>query len=636
MEGLLSKPQESKNLLCIAPQTSATTPYFWHKGSLRIHGWNNPCWLREELIGIEREPLVNLPEGEDLKYGVGKKAFTRSTETVCCYALQKEEEKRELLILTLGNKMSVNKEKEIHYKASLAKEEEPLPKDSVLALLKTSAKHKELHRGHRVHAKIIKMGLLDQDPFICSALVNLYAKCGAPTKAQEVFSELHVQDIVSWNALIAIYAQQSHGEAAIQIFKQMQLERVQPNRVTLLSVLDACASQSAGFLGKGIHNYIIGAGYDLDVVLGTSLVNMYGSCVSLEDAWHVLNSMPERNIVSWNAMMAVCVHKGDAHMVLQLFEHVQQDGMFPDNVTFLNVSDACAIVPDLAKGKQIHARLVATDFDLDVILGSSLINMYGACSDLRGARLVFDRMTEHNTITFTNLLSVCADLGALAEGKWLHAFILEKEVEMDVIINTALVNMYGKCGMLDIAWNIFLNMPERNTMSWNAMIAAYTQQGQGKRAIEVFDVMRQSGIIPDETTFVSVFCACSHTGLVYEGCCFFLLMLRVYGIGPIVDHYNCLLDMLGRAGRLDEAEIIIKNMPLWPTRVSWSTLLGACQNQVDVERGAMVANHIFGLNPKNSTVYVTLANMYAAAGPEDDAASVLCSITEKGSDKQLS
>eukprot|EP00250_Pteridium_aquilinum_P011427 c20062_g1_i1 orf=121-2349(+) len=508
-------------------------------------------------------------------------------------------------------------------------------KATFLIAFKACACVANVFEAKRLHA-CVKCSEFASNLMVMTALMKMYGTLDSMSDAQRIFEKMPERDLVSWNALIAIYAQQSHGEAAIQIFKQMQLERVQPNRVTLLSVLDACASQSAGFLGKGIHNYIIGAGYDLDVVLGTSLVNMYGSCVSLEDAWHVLNSMPERNIVSWNAMMAVCVHKGDAHMVLQLFEHVQQDGMFPDNVTFLNVSDACAIVPDLAKGKQIHARLVATDFDLDVILGSSLINMYGACSDLRGARLVFDRMTEHNTITFTNLLSVCADLGALAEGKWLHAFILEKEVEMDVIINTALVNMYGKCGMLDIAWNIFLNMPERNTMSWNAMIAAYTQQGQGKRAIEVFDVMRQSGIIPDETTFVSVFCACSHTGLVYEGCCFFLLMLRVYGIGPIVDHYNCLLDMLGRAGRLDEAEIIIKNMPLWPTRVSWSTLLGACQNQVDVERGAMVANHIFGLNPKNSTVYVTLANMYAAAGPEDDAASVLCSITEKGSDKQLS
>lgn len=487
-----------------------------------------------------------------------------------------------------------------------------------------------IFEAKRVHA-CVKCSEFASNLMVMTALMKMYGRLDHICDAKRIFEEMPERDLVSWNALIAIYAQQGHELDAIQIFQKMQRERVQPNRVTLLSVLDSCAGQSAGILGKSVHNFVTGAGYDLDVVLGTSLVNMYGSCVSLEDAWHVLNSMSEKNVVSWNAMMSVCVHSGVGEMVFQCFEHVQQTGMFPDNATFLNVSDACTIISDLGKGKQMHARLLATDFKLDVILGSSLINMYGAGSDLRGARLVFDRMTEHNAITFTNFLSVCADLGALAEGKWLHAFILEKELEMDVVINTALLNMYGKCGMLDTAWSIFLDMPERNTKSWNAMIAAYTQQGQGKRAIEVFFVMRQSGIIPDETTFVSVFCACSHTGLIDEACCFFCLMCRVYGLSPIVDHYNCLLDMLGRAGRLDEAEVIIKNMPLWPTRVSWSTLLGACQSQVDVERGTMAACHIFGLNPRNSTVYVTLANMYAAAGTEDDAAGVLCSIVVKGS-----
>ncbi|MCO5592517.1 hypothetical protein L7F22_046520 [Adiantum nelumboides] len=463
---------------------------------------------------------------------------------------------------------------------------------------------KELH----VWAKNSELYL---NVMVTTALMKMYGQFGLLCDAKRLFEDMPVRDLVSWNALIAIYAQQDYGEAAVQIFEQMQCEGVQATKVTLISVLDACAGKVSGVLGKCIHIYTIVMGYNLDVVLGTSLVNMYGSCVSLQDAWHVLDRMPEKNIVSWNAMMGVCVQRGEGEMVLQFFERVLQDGIFPDNATFLMVSDACAKVSDLSKGKQMHTRLLASDSNLDVVLGSSLVSMYGVCNDVKSARLVFDSMNEHNSITFTNLLTVCADLGALTEGKWLHAYLIEREVELDVVINTALVNMYGKCGLLDTAWSIFLDMPERNSKSWNAMLAAYTQQGQGKRAVELIAVMAQSGIALDETSFVLIFSACSHSGLIDECCCFFLLMSRIYCISPVVDHYNCLLDMLGRAGRLDEAEAILRNMPLPPTRVSWSTLLGACQSQVDVERGAMIASHIFGLNPKNASAFVTLANMYA-------------------------
>lgn len=458
---------------------------------------------------------------------------------------------------------------------------------------------------------------LDTNMMVMTALMKTYGQLGLLCDAKRIFEEMPERDLVSWNALIATYAQQDHGEAAIQIFKQMQRDRVQLNRVTLVSVLDACASGNSGDLGKCIHMYMTDVGYLLDVVLGTSLVNMYGSCVSLKDAFHVLNEMPEKNVVSWNAMMAVCVQSQEEEMVLQLFEHLLQDGIFPDDATFLNMSDACASVSDLVKGKQMHTCFLATDLNLDVVLGSSLISMYGACSDLKSARVVFDRMDEHNSVTYTNFLTVCADLGALAEGKWMHTFLVEQEIKLDIVINTALVNMYGKCGLLDTAWSLFLNMPERNVKSWNAMLAAYTQQGEGRRAIEVFDIMRQSGIVPDETTFVSVFSACSHSGLVDECSCFFIMMLSVYGLAPIVNHYNCLLDLLGRAGRLDEAEAILKNMPLPPTQISWSTLLGACQSQVDVQRGTRIANQIFSLYPLNASAFVTHANMYVGGGTQD-------------------
>ncbi|KAH7285963.1 hypothetical protein KP509_33G052800 [Ceratopteris richardii] len=450
---------------------------------------------------------------------------------------------------------------------------------------------------------------------VMTALVKMYGCLNLFSDAQRIFEQMPEKDLVAWNALIAVYAQKNLGEAAIDAFRQMQLERFQPTKVTLLSVLDACASRGHGILGKRIHSYIIQTGCKLDVVLGTSLLSMHGRCVSLEDAWHVLREMPEPNIISWNAMMAAYIQAGEAELALQVFEHALQEGFFPDNATFLSMSDAAASVLDSAKGKQLHTRVLAVDGRVDVVVGSSLISMYGAFGDLKSARTLFDVMDERNSVTLTNMLTVCANLGALTEGEWLHTYIVQRKLLTDVVIDTALVNMYGKCGLLDTAWTIFLDMSDRNAKSWNAMLGAYTQQGDGKHAIRLFHSMQQSGMLPDETTFVSVFCACSHSGLIDEGCYFFLL-LRTYGLTPIVDHYNCILDMLCRAGRLDEAEVIIMDMSLRPTQVSWSTLLGACQNQVDRKRGAVIANQFFALYPHNPSAYVTLGNMYA--GVSDD------------------
>eukprot|EP01018_Ginkgo_biloba_P010114 Gb_03354 [translate_table: standard] len=531
-------------------------------------------------------------------------------------------------------------------------------------VLKACAGLSALQEGKEVHYHILKTGF-DSDAFVGATLIDMYTKCGSLEDARQVFDKMSTRDVVSWTAIIAGYAQNGYGNEALELFQKMQLAEMKPDLVTMVSVLFACADLGALRHGKWIHNNVIRSGFEWNVNVGNSLVAMYTKCGSIEDAHHVFTQMPRRDVVSWNAMIAGHAQNGDVNEALILCNQMQIAEVKPNSVTMVILLPLCAQLGALQQGKCMHDYIIKSGFDRDVSVGTALIDMYAKCRGMEIAQHLFDKMTQRNvvswsamiagyeqngyakealrlfsqmhlanvkpnSITMLSVLSACAQLGALQQGKWIHDYMVRNGFDADVSLGTALIDMYAKCGCIEIARQLFDKMSDRNVVSWSAMIAGYGIHGHGQDALALFSQMQQTGTKPNDITFVSVLSACSHAGLVEEGCKYFDCMSRDYCITPRVKHYACMVDILGRAGRLDEAHDFIKKMPIVPDAAVWGALLGACKIHSNIELGECVAAHIFHLQPDNVGYYVLLSNIYAAAGKWDDVAKVRALMNNRG------
>eukprot|EP01018_Ginkgo_biloba_P015573 Gb_28676 [translate_table: standard] len=598
------------------------------------------------------------------------------------------------------------------------------------SLLRECTRIKALGKGKESHAHMIKIGF-EPDIFQWNHLLNMYSKCGSIIDARLVFDKMPQRNIVSWTAMITGYAQHGNAEEALKLCCYMQRAEMKLNEFTFASVIGVCATLAFMKQGKQVHAHAIKSGFVSNVFVGCALVDMYAKYGNIENVRHVFEKMPERNLVSWNAVISGYAQNGCGQEALNLFCQMQLAGVKPDPITFTSSLMACVVVGGLNQGKQIHVQLIKSGFVLDVFVGSTLIDMYGKCGDLQNARKVFDEITERdvvswnsmiaryaqngctveamslfhqmpnpdavswnaiiagfsqhghdeealdlfcqmpkkdvvawNTIisgyaqngygekalkyfcemqeagvkqdqfTFASVLSACAILVILEQGKVIHGHIIKRGFQSEMFVGSALVDMYAKCGSIECAQRGFDRMPQRNVITWNAMIAGYALNGYGKEALECFEEMQLTGLKPDHITFVAVLRACSHSGLVADGLRYFSSMSHDHGITPSVKHCSCVVDLLGRAGRLDEAENFIMEMSFESGAVLWRALLGACRVHGSVELGKRAAERVFELEPHDDATYVLLSNLYAAAGRWDDADAVRKTMKDSGVKKQ--
>ncbi|CAM6028619.1 unnamed protein product [Sphagnum balticum] len=293
---------------------------------------------------------------------------------------------------------------------------------------------------------------------------------------------------------------------------------------------------------------------------------------------------------------------------------------------------------DLDRGKGVHDQIRKNGLESDVEVGNALIGMYSKCGASKEAFDLYSKMQRDgvglNRITYISILKACASQAHLEEGKQVHCSIIKAGVEIDAWIGTALIDMYAKCGRLEDARQVFNSMPDRDIVSWNAMIVGLALHGFGKDSLEVFGQMRHEGIQPDAVTFVGVLSACSHSGLVEEGHAYFSSMYEDHGITPMGAHYCCMVDLLGRAGQLHEAENFIKTMPIKAHNAVWGALLGACNVHGNVDIAERAAEHCLGLEPKDAAVYVLLSHVYAGAGMWDSVAKVNLTMAARGVTKE--
>jgi pentatricopeptide repeat protein len=340
----------------------------------------------------------------------------------------------------------------------------------------------------------------------------------------------------------------------MELFEQMQQEGMSPNSFTFVQVLNACSSSQALEKGRCVHKQIIQGGFESDVFMGNSLIDMYAKCGSIQDAQLVFNRMTTRNVVSWNSMILGHVKCGQGLQALKLSQQMQVEGVQPDPVTFVGLLNACASITAHEEGRCVHEQITQSGCEFDVFVGTSLIDMYTKCGGIEDAQRVFNRMATCNvvswnamilglvkcgqahrtlglsgqiqregvqpdSVTFVGMLNACATLGALEEGRHIHEQSVQNGCESDIFVGSSLFDMYAKCGVTEDAQRVFKWMKTCNVVSWNAMILGHVKHGHGQRALELSQQMHHEGVEADPGTFVGVLNACASVGALEEGRC---------------------------------------------------------------------------------------------------------------------
>ncbi|XP_076923572.1 pentatricopeptide repeat-containing protein At1g03540-like [Bidens hawaiensis] len=442
---------------------------------------------------------------------------------------------------------------------------------------------------------------------------------------------------------------------------------VEPNGFTLSSVIKACADLGDVNVGRGLHGIVVMRGFDTNHVIASSLIDMYGRNYVSYDARKVFDEMPEPDPVSWTSVISAFTRNDLFEEALVMFVSMMRSHqMSPDRFTFGTILTACGNLGRLKQGKQVHSKVVTSGIQDNVVVDSSLVDMYGKCGSVYESQMVFDRITAPNSVSWCALLSgycqtgdfdtvinlfrsmkevdlysfgttirACAGLTAVRHGKEVHCQYLRRHTCQSVIIESALVYLYSKCGCIHFAYRVFKCMQTRNMITWNSIISRFAQNGQGLDAIHMFNDMTKSGIKPDNISFIAVLFACSHAGLVDEGKEYFMLMKNMYGIEAGIEHYSCMVDLLGRAGRLEDAEHLIMESSFKDDKSLWAALLGACATSSDFIVAERVGKKMMDLDPDYHLSYVLLASVYRSIGRWDESGKVIELMKERGIQKTL-
>ncbi|KAF5181263.1 Pentatricopeptide repeat [Thalictrum thalictroides] len=402
------------------------------------------------------------------------------------------------------------------------------------------------------------------------------------------------------------------------------------------------------------------------------LISGYGKCGDVEAAKKVFDKMMLRDIVSWNSLVSSYARNGFAKEAFQVFcEALDENVITPNKVTFLSVLPAIAESGYAFWGRCIHSFILRSGIEVDSVLCSALVDMYSKCDDLDMAFQVFEsnpfrgtvaswnpmlaglvrnqifeealelfrwmqfENVEPDYVTMVAILPAVADSGALSLGKWAHSYIQKKNIRINAMLGSALVDMYAKCGCIELALDVFSEVEGKTTELWNAMITGLAIHGRGRDSLKLFSQMQVEKLEIDDLTVSAILNACSHSGMVDEGLRFFSNIKDVYKMTPKIQHYGCIVDILGRAGRLEEAKNVICNiMSIKPDTIIWKSLLGACRTHGNVEIGEFAAKHLIELSPNESSSYVLMSSIYEAAGRSNDAVLTRKKMIEGGVKKE--
>ncbi|PVH61622.1 hypothetical protein PAHAL_3G079400 [Panicum hallii] len=504
------------------------------------------------------------------------------------------------------------------------------------------------------------MGLWGTDVSVGCALIDMFAKNGDLVAARRVFHGLVERTVVVWTLLITRYAQDSCADEAVELFLDMLENGFRPDQYTMSSMLSACTELGSFRLGQQLHSLALRLGLESDDCVSCGLVDMYAKSHighSMHNAREVFNRMPKHNVMSWTALLSGYVQRGSQdNKVLILLCEMLNEGIRPNHITYSSLLKACANLGDQDSGRQIHAHSIKSNLANINVVGNALVSMYAESGCMAEAMQAFDQLYEKNlvsfscdfdgdgrnqdyqiqrmdvgisTFTFASLISAAASVGLLTKGQQLHALSLKAGFGSDRGIGNSLVSMYSRCGYLEDACRAFDEMNDHNVISWTSMISGLAKHGYAERALGLFHDMISAGVKPNDVTYIAVLSACSHAGLVKEGKEHFRMMQKDHGLIPRMEHYACMVDLLGRSGLVEEALNFINEMPCKADALVWKTLLGACKTHNNMDIGEIAANHVLELEPQDPAPYVLLSNLYADAGLWDQVARIRSAMRDK-------
>lgn len=422
-------------------------------------------------------------------------------------------------------------------------------------------------------------------------------------------------------------------------------------------MIKACAKLTALKEGKQIHGLVLKLGFGLDKFVQASLVNLYSKCGEIGSAYAVFDQMDEKDLVSWNSLLDGYARCGEVKAAMKVFDEMPEKDCFSWTV----------LIDGLAKCGEVEtARKIFENMpNRNLVSWNTMINGYMKAGDTNSACKLFDQMPTRNLITWNSMIggfklnlrflealemfermleeefrpthatlvsviSAVSGLASLGTGRLIHSYIVKNGIELDGVVGTVLIEMYSKCGGIDSAVTVFWTISHKKLGHWTAIIVGLSIHGMADHALKLFLEMRRIGVKANAITFVGVLNACSHVGLINDGHKYFNMMINEYGIKPAIEHYGCLVDILCRAGCLEEAKDIIEEMPMRPNKVIWMTLLSGARNHRNTKIGEYAAQHLIELAPETTGGYVVLSNMYAVAGEWEKVSEVREMMKKRG------
>ncbi|ONK68258.1 uncharacterized protein A4U43_C05F9370 [Asparagus officinalis] len=538
----------------------------------------------------------------------------------------------------------------------------------ISALLSLCGQQKYLTLGSSIHASIFKLSpLLDPQnlTLLSNSLISMYSKCNKLPEATVVFNQRASTDTITWNSIIMGHLINNEPGAGFGYLQRMRRSGFELDPATLTTVLSVCAKPEMRYACEMMHCLIVSSGFEQIVPVGNALVSSYFKCGCASCAYKVFGEMRERNVVTWTAMVSGLAHCEFFEEGLILFREMRREDQEANSLTYSSSLLACSGLRALREGKQIHGLVLKSGFELDLCVKSALMDLYSKCGVMEDACMMFRSCEQLDEVALTVMLvglaqngfeenalklfvemvgksieidanMVSAVLGAFdvyapfALGKQIHSSVIKKGLGNNVFVCNGLINMYSKCGELRDSIKIFDSMVQRNAVSWNSMIAAFARHGYGSTALQLYENMKLEGIEPTDVTYISLLHACSHVGSVNKGMEFLDLMLKVHHIEPRIEHYSCVVDMLGRAGLLKEAQNFIEGLMINPKALLWQALLGACGIYGALDIGKYAAERLLLEERDSSSAHVLLANIYSSEGKWEERARIAMKMKEMG------
>ncbi|URE18100.1 PPR repeat, partial [Musa troglodytarum] len=510
---------------------------------------------------------------------------------------------------------------------------------TLVSLLQAAGHLREFGKGRSVHCYALRRLIGVSDEVLLTSLVDMYAKCGAISIAASVLRQTKKRTVASWNALIARLSQLGQSSEALKYFCLMkQGNNLFPDSVTLANVLSACSNRNLVQHTTSLHAYIMRRNIQLDEVLTTTLIELYSKCYKMKRARILFDHLICRDTIVYNVMISGYLHNGLVEEAINIFSDMIREAARPNFATVVSLLSAFADVGDARIGRWVHGIVFRYGLELDLDVSNLIMHMYAKCGQIKNVKMIFDLITDKDLVSWTvmmmgyvnigladeatamfqkmqrtgeepdssvivTLLQAHAQLGSSEPVKEIHGYIYRTCLVEDIATMNSLIITYAKCGRIDVAEAVFNGMTGRELASWNTMIAAYGIHGYCTQVLEMFSQMQRENLKPDVLTFSSVLSACSHAGLVEEGWHIFSSMNSDYLVAPQEEHYNCMVDLLGRAGQLEEAYNLVKCSPLRDRASAMRTLLAACKVHKNTKLGELIGQELLDLEPQVSGSY---------------------------------